>query len=145
VGALINDGYFTPDEVGNDVAPRIIELASHLRGIIAQARQAVSVAGDGTDVTDWQRGYRACSERVMKALGPGERKDAVSADDAPTIEERVTALEEQGLRQSSMMTNLSGLLRRLVAVEVGRADGLAKLVESHEMRNLATAEGVDHV
>ncbi len=73
VNVLVRDGYFTPDEVDADVAPRIIELASHLRGIIAQARQAVSVTGE--DVTDWQRGYRACSERAMKVLGPGERTD----------------------------------------------------------------------
>lgn len=29
--ALITDGYFTPAEVGPDIAPRITELASHLR------------------------------------------------------------------------------------------------------------------
>lgn len=29
--ALIRDGYFTADQVDDDIAPRIIELASHLR------------------------------------------------------------------------------------------------------------------
>lgn len=30
--ALIATGYFTADQVGDDVAPRIIELASHYTG-----------------------------------------------------------------------------------------------------------------
>lgn len=89
VSVLLRDGYFTPDEVGFDVAPRIGELASHLRGVIARARQAVSIAGDA-DVTDWQRGYRACSDRAMAVLGQGERADAapavpVSFEVVPTV------------------------------------------------------------
>lgn len=32
--ALVADGYFAEEEVGDDIAPRIIELAAHLRGLL---------------------------------------------------------------------------------------------------------------
>lgn len=38
--ALIADGYFTADEVGDDIAPRIGELASHLRAKLDETMPA---------------------------------------------------------------------------------------------------------
>lgn len=37
------------------------------RATIGRVRAAVHVA-DAMDVTDWQRGYRACSERALAAI-----------------------------------------------------------------------------
>jgi hypothetical protein len=38
-------------------------------------RRAVSIA-DGPDVSDWQRGYRACADRALYALGDRRRTAA---------------------------------------------------------------------
>ena len=38
--ALLADGYFTADQIGDDVAPRITELLTHLRDRIADLEAA---------------------------------------------------------------------------------------------------------
>jgi hypothetical protein len=40
--ALLRDGYFTAEEIGPDIAPRITELASHLRQRAEQAEAAIA-------------------------------------------------------------------------------------------------------
>ncbi len=49
--ALIRDGYFTADEVGPDVAPRIVEWLSHHRQQLEQARADTRTLGAG--VQEW--------------------------------------------------------------------------------------------
>lgn len=43
-----------------------------VRAEVQRVRDAIHVA-DNEDVTDWQRGYRACSERALNALDPQEQ------------------------------------------------------------------------
>lgn len=58
-------------------------ITGHLRAYVQtrvddgfrELRQRLAAAvyvGDGDDVTDWQRGYRACSERALAVLGTGD-------------------------------------------------------------------------
>lgn len=62
-----------------DVAVRAVQLMQQAgierdaaEAAITRVRGAIHVADD-TDVTDWQRGYRACAERALAALdGPKE-------------------------------------------------------------------------
>jgi hypothetical protein len=46
---------------------RADRLQHEMRDLERRVRAAVHVA-DEEDVTDWQRGYRACAERVIAAL-----------------------------------------------------------------------------
>lgn len=43
-----------------------------------RVREAANIA-DAVDVTDWQRGYRACAERVHAALGQCAKKEGSSS------------------------------------------------------------------
>lgn len=41
--ALIATGYFKEHEIGDDIAPRITELASHYQGLVEDLRHVVRV------------------------------------------------------------------------------------------------------
>lgn len=67
--ALIADGYFTADEVGDDVAPRIWELSSHLRHRIENLENRIGAAAtlywECATCMDSQRSYhltRPCAD-----------------------------------------------------------------------------------
>ena len=47
-------------------------VGDEARAIVERVRDAAAIA-DATDVTDWQRGYRACADRVLAALQPEEQ------------------------------------------------------------------------
>ncbi|HEX6970256.1 MAG TPA: hypothetical protein VF174_15785 [Micromonosporaceae bacterium] len=49
-----------------DAALMYAAMVAELRAKLGDVRGAVVVAGD--DVTDWQRGYRACAENVLRVL-----------------------------------------------------------------------------
>jgi hypothetical protein len=62
-----------------DVAVRAIQLMNQAgaerdeaRSLLELVREAVAIA-DPDDVTDWQRGYRACADRVLNTLQPKEQ------------------------------------------------------------------------
>ncbi|WP_328941563.1 hypothetical protein OG259_07770 [Streptomyces sp. NBC_00250] len=71
--ALNAAGYWLPIEGKRAVADAVLKVGvDEARATVERVREAVAIADD-TDVTDWQRGYRACVGRVLAALdGPRE-------------------------------------------------------------------------
>ncbi|MEK9524048.1 hypothetical protein MIU24_32445 [Streptomyces venezuelae] len=66
--ALNAAGYWLPIEGKRAVVDAVLKTGSdEARAIAERVRTAVAIADD-TDVTDWQRGYRACTARVLAAL-----------------------------------------------------------------------------
>lgn len=52
---------------GDDVALGLLDANERMGAALARVRESVHIA-DAEDVTDWQRGYRACAARVHEAL-----------------------------------------------------------------------------
>lgn len=66
------------------VMPIIERLRANDHAALDRARAAAHVADDH-DVTDWQRGYRACAERVLAALNDRQEQPTASpAEQCPT-------------------------------------------------------------
>ncbi|RSS59824.1 hypothetical protein [Streptomyces sp. WAC01280] len=66
--ALNAAGYWLPIEGKRAVVNAVLKASGdEARAIVERVRNAVAIA-DATDVTDWQRGYRACADRVLAAL-----------------------------------------------------------------------------
>jgi hypothetical protein len=56
------------DDLTSDQLDDLYARAEQAEAAVERARTAVHIADD-EDVTDWQRGYRACSVRALGALG----------------------------------------------------------------------------
>jgi len=66
--ALNAAGYWLPMDGKRAVADAVLKAGSDgACAIVERVRNAAAIADD-TDVTDWQRGYRACADRVHSAL-----------------------------------------------------------------------------
>ena len=71
--ALNSAGYWLPIEGKRAVAAGFeYGVGDEARAIVERVRNAAAIA-DATDVTDWQRGYRACADRVLAALQSEEQ------------------------------------------------------------------------
>jgi len=71
--ALNAAGYWLPIEGKRAVADAVLKAGDcEARAIVERVRNAAAIA-DATDVTDWQRGYRACADRVLAALQSEEQ------------------------------------------------------------------------
>jgi hypothetical protein len=73
-----------PDDIATAVHAAIQPELARAEAAITRVRNAVHVADD-EDVTDWQRGFRACSVVALQALdAPAAGAAATQATDDPT-------------------------------------------------------------
>ena len=68
--ALISHGYFKPEQVGDDIAPRIIELASALDCAVDQRDKALAQLAKVRELADsnWQMSTRIYGEELIRIL-----------------------------------------------------------------------------
>jgi hypothetical protein len=87
-GALVQDGYFRPEEIGDDIAPRIVEILSARDDAIREAAaRGIRGPRDADHAGDWlyERAEEACAaglpiEDALQAVRDGY--SSVQADRA---------------------------------------------------------------
>lgn len=79
--ALIRDGYFTADEVGPDIAPRIVEWLSHHRGLVEELNAELARLRAGEE-SGWDPMVVPTPGQWIarwNSLGPAQRLDRAKA------------------------------------------------------------------
>jgi chromosome segregation ATPase len=126
-GALLRDGYFTPEQVGDDIAPRIVEVLSHLRERITDYENRIT----------WHTTCQQCAndlDRIVAETERAERAEAevlrlrgVIADEHSRLSQELEAEAELRSEVQRLTDENARLARRLRAENVRLTNDLASV------------------